>query len=97
MSISREEALRAADLAHLILDDAEADAVTRDLNRVLELVGRLDAPEPEGAEAGEGAAAEGTPLREDEETPGLAPGEAITTAPEAEGDLFRVPPVLGGD
>jgi aspartyl-tRNA(Asn)/glutamyl-tRNA(Gln) amidotransferase subunit C len=92
MSISRDEVVRLARLAHLDLDESAIESMTRDLGAVLAYAERLPAlPEDGGPDAGEG------PLREDRVVSGLEPGEATASAPEREGNLFRVPPVLGGE
>jgi len=102
MSISRADVEHVARLAHLDPDPATLERMTRDLGAILEYVAHLaDAEAAMAAEdpAGEaaGMAPGTTPLREDVVRPGLRPGQATEAAPGATGDLFRVPPAIGGE
>lgn len=56
MSVDRDEVRRIAELARLDLDDAEADRLTEDMNRILEHAERLRGLDAD--EAAPGAAAE---------------------------------------
>ena len=92
MSISREEAVRLARLAHLDLDAEEAEGMARDLGQILAYAERLPAPgdhEPEEGPPG--------PLREDRVEPGLTADQALQGALDREGDFFRVPPAIERD
>jgi len=93
MSIPREEILYLARLARLELSPEEVDGLGRDLEAILDYAGRLEdaPPRPDGEDM------RPSDLREDEVREGLPPGEATRSAPSAAGNLFRVPPVLGGD
>jgi len=107
MSISRADVEHVARLAHLDPDPGTLERMTRELGAILDYMARLaDAEAEVEAEAGEGASAaeatvaagpEATPLREDTMRPGLPPGRATEAAPNVAGDLFRVPPAIGGD
>ena len=94
MSISKDEVARVARLAYLDLDAEEAAGMARDLGAILAYAARLPETEARNAPPPAGTA---TVLREDRVVPGLEPGEATAPAPEREGNLFRVPPVLGGE
>jgi aspartyl-tRNA(Asn)/glutamyl-tRNA(Gln) amidotransferase subunit C len=92
MSISREHVLHVARLARLELDEAEVEAMTRDLAAILDYVERMRT-----ADAGAAApppAEPGTPLREDRVVGGLPPGVALESAPSVEEGMFQVPPAF---
>jgi aspartyl-tRNA(Asn)/glutamyl-tRNA(Gln) amidotransferase subunit C len=91
MPISEHEIERLARLAHLDLDPEEKERLTRDLGAILAYVERL-------AEMEDGITDEPAPmtrLREDVPQAPLAPGIAVSIAPDRQNELFRVPPVLG--
>lgn len=97
MSISKADVAAVARLAHLDPDAATLEDLTRDLGAILDYMACLAEAE---REAGRESAEDGspaTPFREDAVRPGLAPGVATAVAPAASGDLFRVPPAIGGD
>jgi aspartyl-tRNA(Asn)/glutamyl-tRNA(Gln) amidotransferase subunit C len=104
MSISEEQVRHIARLAHLDLTESERAAMAADLNAILHMAARIrddggggdavGAP-AEGQSAG-GPGAESTPVRDDAVEPWPAPERALEEAPERRGDLFRVPPALGG-
>jgi len=93
MPISERTIEHLAKLAHLDLDPAEMEGLTRDLGAILEYVERLsdsdvtieDEMPPLGW------------LRDDVPAPGMQPGLAVSIAPDPQNELFKVPPVLGGD
>jgi aspartyl-tRNA(Asn)/glutamyl-tRNA(Gln) amidotransferase subunit C len=91
MAISRDEVLHVARLARLDLTDDEVERLGEQLDAILEAVGKvaeldLTAVKPTAH-----------PLdlvnvwRDDEPRPSLAPDEALASAPDRSGDLFRVP------
>ena len=93
MPISEQTIAHLARLAHLDLEPEEMERLTRDLGAILEYVERL-------ADTDEAIVADVLPmtwLREDNPAPPLAPGIAVSVAPERHNELFKVPPVLGGD
>lgn len=92
--ISRAEVERIAHLARLRLTDAEAEAMTRQLESVLEYVALLDAVDTQGVPPTSFVLPLATPLRED--TPGelLPPELAVANAPAPRGTAFTVPRVL---
>ena len=93
MPISERTIEHLARLAHLDLEPEEMERLTRDLGAILEYVERLADPD-------ETIADEILPmtwLREDTPALPLAPGVAVSVAPERHNDLFKVPPVLGGE
>ena len=91
MSITREDVLRIARLAHLELSDDEVKAMVHDLDAILAYADRLDSWDPEESKK---IPQPGTPMREDRVDPWLQPGEATGPAPSATNHLFRVPPAI---
>jgi len=96
MAIRRDEVRRIAELARLELREEDLDRVARELSAVLDYaqaLKRLDLADCEPL----GFAPPGTPLRADvPDGQGLSQAEAVAMAPEAEGGLFLVPPVIEG-
>jgi aspartyl-tRNA(Asn)/glutamyl-tRNA(Gln) amidotransferase subunit C len=97
MSISREDVVYVARLANLDLSETELERMQQDLGAVLAYAARLESLDTEGVDLTGSGDAPGTPLREDEPEPWLDAVEALRPAPAASGNLFRVPPVLGGE
>jgi aspartyl-tRNA(Asn)/glutamyl-tRNA(Gln) amidotransferase subunit C len=96
-SVSREEVRRIARLARIRVEEAEADALARDLQAVLEYVALLDSLDTAGVEPTVAVIPLATPLRADEPGEPLAPEVAVMNAPAAEGSAFAVPRVLGAE
>jgi aspartyl-tRNA(Asn)/glutamyl-tRNA(Gln) amidotransferase subunit C len=96
-AISREEVAHLARLSRLAVTEQELDMFSGQLDVILQSVARV----------GEVAAADIPPtshsvplvnvLREDIETPCLTPEEALSGAPDAYEDRFRVPRILEED
>src|SRR3989304_2995460 len=94
MAITREDVLPVARLARLDLREDEIERLTRELDAILEAVGKvaeLDLSEVPPTSH---------PLDvvnvwdEDEPRPSLPLEDVFANAPEREGDLFRVPPTV---
>ena len=94
MAIRREDVLHVARLARLDLREDEIERLTRELDAILEAVGKvaeLDLSE---------VSPTSHPLDvvnvwdEDEPRPSLPLEDVFANAPEREGDLFRVPPTV---
>jgi len=94
MAIRREDVLHVARLARLDLREDEIERLTRELDAILEAVGKvaeLDLSEVPPTSH---------PLDvvnvwdEDEPRPSLPLEDVFANAPEREGDLFRVPPTV---
>jgi aspartyl-tRNA(Asn)/glutamyl-tRNA(Gln) amidotransferase subunit C len=93
-AISREEVAHLAHLSRLAVTDAELDTFAGQLDVILQAVARV----------GEVAAADIPPtshsvpltnvLREDVVEPGLTQNEALSGAPDARDERFRVPRIL---
>lgn len=87
--ISRAEVKHVAELAALSLEDAEVDALTRDLESIVAYVDELATVDTEGVAAFTHHAT--TPLRADVIEPGLTREAALSQAPRATDDGFVVP------
>jgi aspartyl-tRNA(Asn)/glutamyl-tRNA(Gln) amidotransferase subunit C len=93
-AISREEVAHLARLSRLAVTEQELDTFAGQLDVILQAVARV----------GEVTAADIPPtshsvpltnvLRDDVEMPCLTPAEALSGAPDAEDDRFRVPRIL---
>jgi aspartyl-tRNA(Asn)/glutamyl-tRNA(Gln) amidotransferase subunit C len=92
--ISRAEVERIAHLARLRLTEAEAEAMTRSLESVLEYVAQLDSVDTQGVPATSFVIPLATPLREDVPGELLPPELAVANAPAPRGTAFTVPRVL---
>lgn len=95
--ITREDIERTAELARLSLSDDEIEAMTRDLDRILDHVDQLQALDTEGIEPTAHAIPLATPLRADKSEPGLDPDLALANAPSREATAFVVPKVIEGE
>jgi aspartyl-tRNA(Asn)/glutamyl-tRNA(Gln) amidotransferase subunit C len=93
--ISREDVAHLAALARISLTDAELDHFSEQLAQILTAVARVQ----EVAGADVPATSHPLPLtnvtRADIARPGLTPDEALSGAPAAEEQRFRVPQILG--
>ena len=92
MSISRDQVLHVARLAHLDLSDEEVERLTAELGAILDAVSKVseldldDVPPTSHPLALVNAWAEDVPHES------LSLEDVFANAPEREGDLFRVPP-----
>jgi aspartyl-tRNA(Asn)/glutamyl-tRNA(Gln) amidotransferase subunit C len=91
--IDRARVLHVAKLARVSLSDAEADAMTRELSRIVEYVAQLDELDTRDVPPTTHLT-ETTPLRADEVRAGLSHDEAMANAPLCEGGGFAVPRFL---
>jgi aspartyl-tRNA(Asn)/glutamyl-tRNA(Gln) amidotransferase subunit C len=95
--ITREEVLKVAELARLSLTEAEARAMTSQLDTILEYAQALQALDTEGIEPTSHPIPMQTPLREDRPAAVLPSEKAVANAPEKEDTAFLVPKVLDAD
>ena len=95
--LSRDEVAHLADLARIDLDAAELDHLAPQLNVILEAVASIREV------AGDDVPPTSHPIpltnvvREDVVVPGLSAEQALSGAPEAEDQRFRVPRILGDE
>lgn len=95
--LSRDEVAHLADLARIDLDATELDHLAPQLNVILEAVASIREV------AGDDVPPTSHPIpltnvfREDVVVPGLSAEQALSGAPEAEDQRFRVPRILGDE
>ena len=92
MAITRTEVLHVARLARLALSDEEAERLGAQLNAILEAVGKVSELDLEGVEPTAHPLDLVNVLAEDEPAPSLSVEEALASAPDREGNFFKVPP-----
>ena len=95
--LGRDQVAHLASLARIELTEAERDAIAGQLAVILDAVATVQ----EVATADVPATSHPVPLtdvmRDDVPRPSLAPAEALSGAPAAEDDRFRVPRILQED
>ena len=96
MSLSREEILKIAQLAHLKLGEDELETFRLQLSSVLEYVGQLSKVDVNGIEPAAHITGVSNVLRADEvrPTPGAVREALLDAAPAREGDLVKVKAVF---
>ena len=95
-TITRDEVLRIARLAHLQLTDAEIDLFSRQLTDILAHAAAVQEADTSGVAPTSHPLPTDTVWRDDVPVPGLTRDDALAGAPEAESTagLFKVPKVL---
>jgi aspartyl-tRNA(Asn)/glutamyl-tRNA(Gln) amidotransferase subunit C len=95
--LSRAEVARIAELAHLELTDAEAEAFSRQLGDILAYATQVQALDTSGVPPTSHVLNDATVDRADVEAPSLDRQIAVTAAPDGDeqAGLFRVPRVIG--
>lgn len=100
MPITPDEVAHVAKLARLALDEAERDAMARQLGRILEYVEQLRGLDVSDVPPLTHPLADLVNVfRDDEPRPGLEREAALANAPDRDGPFFRVPAVMedGGE
>ena len=95
MSISREEVRKVAQLARLILDDVQLEHMTQQMGNVLGYMDLLNEADTEGVQPMAHPMDVSDAFREDVARPSLPREEALSNAPNQDGECYRVPAVLG--
>ena len=90
MKITRDEAKRIADLAHLAFDDAALDRMAAEMTKILTYIDQLAEVAVGEVRVAEG---EATPLRDD--AVGSQPADPARNAPAWDSGHFVVPKVIG--
>ena len=98
MKISREDVLRVADLAYLDLSEAELETYRKQIDEILEYIGKLNeldtsSVEPMAQVLADDQTADAT-VREDVVVPCNVAPEILKQAPDPEPPYFRVPKVI---
>ena len=91
MTISREEVLHVAQLAHLALTDEELARFGEQLGAILDAVGKVSELELADVEPTSHPLAVVNVWREDEPRPSLPAEDVFANAPARDGDFFGVP------
>ena len=98
MKISREDVLRTAELAYLDLSEAELETYQKQLDSILEYIGKLNELDTSKVEPMAQVLASGQPadatLREDAIEACEAAPEVLAQAPDPKAPYFRVPKVI---
>ena len=90
-TIGKDEVLHVARLARLALTDDEVERLGRELNAILEAVGKVAELDLDDVEPTSHPLALVNAWAEDEPRPCLPVEEALANAPERAGNFFRVP------
>ena len=94
MAITRDEVLHVARLARLELVDEEIERLTVQLGAILEAVGKVAELDLSDVPPTSHPLALVNVWAEDEPHASLSLEDALANAPERDGDLFRVPPIV---
>ncbi len=98
MKISREDVLRVSDLAYLDLTEFELETYRKQIDEILEYIGKLNeldttSVEPMAQVLADDQTADAT-LRDDVVVPCNVAPEVLKQAPDPEPPYFRVPKVI---
>ena len=98
MKITRADVERVAELAYLDLNEAELESYRKQIDEILEYIGKLDEldtsqVEPMAQVLADEQTADAT-LREDKVVPCHVAGEILKQAPDPEPPYFRAPTVI---
>ena len=96
-SITRDEIAHLANLARIDLTDAELDHLAPQLSVILESVASISGVADDDIPPTSHALPLTNVFRDDVVTPGLTAEEALSGAPEQEGQRFKVPRILGDE
>ena len=94
MALTLAEVEHIAALARLRLTDEEKARYREQLSAILDYMTKLRQLDTSAIEPTATVLPLRTVLRPDVVTPSLPPAELLANAPDAEGEMFRVPPVL---
>lgn len=92
--MTADEVRRLARLARLALTDAELEAMTFQLSRIVDYVAQLQQADTEGIEPLAHALDVHNVFRADEPAASLPVADALANAPRRSGDFYSVPAVL---
>lgn len=96
MAVDREEVRRIAKLAALALTEEEIERYQGDLEAILAYVSQIQHAEAETASEDLDPDRTDNALRDDVVQPGLTREQALSNAPDTDGEFFRVPPAIPG-
>ena len=98
MKITREDVVRVAELAYLDLSEGELEKYRRQIDEILDYIGKLNELDTSGVEPmaqvlADDQAADAT-MREDLVVPSAVADDVLSQAPDPEPPYFRVPKVI---
>jgi aspartyl-tRNA(Asn)/glutamyl-tRNA(Gln) amidotransferase subunit C len=98
VKITREDVLRVAELAYLDLSEDELEKYRRQIDEILDYIGKLNELDTSGVEPmaqvlADDQAADAT-MREDLVVPSAVAEDVLRQAPDPEPPYFRVPKVI---
>ena len=94
MKITRAEVEHVSRLARLALSEAELDSLTGEMDAILDFVEQLNALDTQGIVPTAHAVPMENAFRPDEVRPGLTTEQALSNAPDATNNAFRVRRVI---
>ena len=94
MKITRAEVEHVSRLARLALSEAELDSLTGEMDAILDFVEQLNALDTQGIVPTAHAIPMENAFRPDEVRPGLTTEQALSNAPDATNNAFRVRRVI---
>ncbi|MCX7831939.1 MAG: Asp-tRNA(Asn)/Glu-tRNA(Gln) amidotransferase subunit GatC [Actinobacteria bacterium] len=94
MSISKDEVRHVAKLARLELSEEEIEKFSNQLSQILEHAARVQELDLENLEPLTHAVDRRNVFRSDEVKECLSREEALSNAPEREGEFFKIPPIV---
>ena len=97
MTIDRSDVERVARLARLALSNEEISRYRGDLEAILDYVGQIQSTDTQGVSDDLNPDRTENVFREDEVRPSLTRDEALSNAPDTDGQHFRVPLMLPGE
>jgi aspartyl-tRNA(Asn)/glutamyl-tRNA(Gln) amidotransferase subunit C len=94
MPLTPKDVRQIAELARIGISDAEARTIQAELNKIFELIGRMQKVDTEGIAPMTHAQGAGLRLREDKVTEGDQRERLQAVAPQVEQGLYLVPKVI---
>ena len=94
MKITRAEVEHVSRLARLALTDQELDSLTGEMDEILDYVGQLNTLDADDIVPTSHAVPMANAFRDDQVRPGFTPQQALSNAPDAAENAFRVPRVI---
>ncbi|MCY4170497.1 MAG: Asp-tRNA(Asn)/Glu-tRNA(Gln) amidotransferase subunit GatC [Bacteroidetes bacterium] len=95
MSISKKEVRHIAELARLSFTEAEEDALSHEMSRILDYVDTLNQVDTSDIEPMTHVHDLGQVVRSDTVRERTTHEDAMENAPDSDGEYFRVPKVIG--
>jgi aspartyl-tRNA(Asn)/glutamyl-tRNA(Gln) amidotransferase subunit C len=92
--ISADQVRHLADLARIDLSDDELTSLTAELKQIVDSVAKVSEVATPDVPATSHPIPMTNVFRDDVVVPGLTVEQALSGAPDREGDFFRVPPIL---